>query len=152
MESLFGDPGQLPPVGDKPLFHSHPSNEIGKKGYFAYMMFDKVIKLTENQRVSGVNEEQVVFRDFLFRLRNGETTSDDWHLLMTRQPSNVINIGEFENSIRLFYSNEQVGEFNYEQLKKLQNPIACIEATGGGFSAKFRLGGCRPQFQNVTVG
>ena len=23
---------------------------------------------------------------------------------------------------------------------------------GGGFSAKFRVGGCRPQFENVTVG
>ena len=133
---LFGDPGQLPPVGDKPLFHSHPSNEIGKQGSFAYMMFDKVIKLTENQRVSGVSEEQVVFRDFLFRLRNGETTSDDWHLLMTRQPSSVINICEFENSIRLFYSNEQVGEFNFEQLTKLQNPIACIEARHSSAGAK----------------
>ena len=27
-----------------------------------------------------------------------------------------------------------------------------ITRGGGGFSAKFRLGGCRPQFQNVTVG
>ena len=53
---LFGDPGQLPPVGDKPLFHSHPSNEVGRQGYFAYMMFDKVInEATENQRVSGAN-------------------------------------------------------------------------------------------------
>ena len=42
---LFGAPGQLPPLGDKPLFHFQPSNEIGKQGYFAYMMFDK---LTEN--------------------------------------------------------------------------------------------------------
>ena len=32
---LFGDPGLLPPVGDKPLFHSQPSSEIGKQGYFA---------------------------------------------------------------------------------------------------------------------
>ena len=43
-----------------------------------------------------MSEEQVAFRDFLFRLRNGENTSDDWHLLMARQPSNVINICEFE--------------------------------------------------------
>ena len=26
-----------------------------------------------------------------------------------------------------------------------------LESTGG-FSAKFRVGGCRPQFENVTVG
>ena len=27
-----------------------------------------------------------------------------------------------------------------------------VRGTGGGFSAKFRVGGCRPQFENVTVG
>ena len=30
--------------------------------------------------------------------------------------------------------------------------LGLIVITGGGFSAKFRVGGCRPQFENVTVG
>ena len=29
---LTGDPGQLPPVGDKPLYHPQPSNLIAEQG------------------------------------------------------------------------------------------------------------------------
>ena len=56
---LIGDPGQLPPVADKPLYHSKLSNAIGEQGYQTYRMFDKVIKLTVNQRVQGSNPEQI---------------------------------------------------------------------------------------------
>ena len=45
---LTGDPGQLPPVADKPLYHAKPSNAVGEQGYQAYHMFDKVVV---NQRV-----------------------------------------------------------------------------------------------------
>ncbi|CAB4019302.1 ATP-dependent DNA helicase pif1, partial [Paramuricea clavata] len=48
---LTGDPGQLPPVADKPLYHARPSNAVGEQGHEAYHMFDKVVKLTVNQRV-----------------------------------------------------------------------------------------------------
>ena len=48
---LIGDPGQLPPVADKPLHHAQPSNAIGEQGYLTHHMFDKVMKLTVNQRV-----------------------------------------------------------------------------------------------------
>ena len=30
---LTGDPGQLPPVADKPLYHAKPSNAVGEQGY-----------------------------------------------------------------------------------------------------------------------
>jgi hypothetical protein len=46
---LTGDPGQLPTVADKPLFHARPSNAVGEQGHQAYHMFDKVVKLTVNQ-------------------------------------------------------------------------------------------------------
>ena len=89
---LTGDPGQLPPVADKPLYHAKPSNAVGEQGYQAYHMFDKVVKLTVNQRVQGMTTEQVQFRDLLSRLRKGESTVNDWKLLLTRQPSNVTNL------------------------------------------------------------
>ena len=120
---LTGDPGQLPPVADKPLYHAKPSNAVGEQGFQAYHMFDKVVKLTVNQRVQGMTPEQVQFRDLLLRLRKGESTVDDWELLLTRQPSNVTNLYEFEDSTRLFYSNEQVGNYNHEQLTKLGLPL-----------------------------
>jgi hypothetical protein len=125
---LTGDPGQLPPVADKPLYHARPSNAVGEQGHQAYHMFDKVVKLTVNQRVQGMTSEQVQFRDLLLRLRKGNSTVDDWKLLLTRQPSNVTNLCDFEDSTRLFYSNEQVANYNHEQLTKLEHPIAHINA------------------------
>ncbi|CAB4021637.1 Hypothetical predicted protein [Paramuricea clavata] len=60
---LTGDPGQLPPVADKPFYRAKPSNAVGEQGYQAYHMFDKVVKLTVNQRVQDMTSEQVQFRD-----------------------------------------------------------------------------------------
>ena len=65
-------------------------------------MFDKVVKLTVNQRVQGMTSEQVNFRDLLLRLRKGESTVDDWKLLLTRQPSNIPNLCDFEDAIRCY--------------------------------------------------
>ena len=133
---LTGDPGQLPPVADKPLYHAKPSNAVGEQGYQAYHMFDKVVKLTVNKRVQGMTSEQVQFRDLLLRLRKGDSTVDDWKLLLTRQPSNVTNLCDFEDSTRLFYSNEQVANYNHEQLTKLEHPIAHINARHSSALAK----------------
>lgn len=74
---LIGDPEQLPPVCDKPLYHCKPSTAIAEQGYFAYSMFENVVILTVNQRVTGSNPLQTSFRKLLFRLRNGESTQDD---------------------------------------------------------------------------
>ena len=51
---LTGDPGQLPPIADKPLYHAKPSNAVSEQGYKAYHMFGKVVKLTVNQRVQDM--------------------------------------------------------------------------------------------------
>ena len=130
---LTGDPGQLPPVADKPPYHAKPSNAVGEQGYQAYHMFDKVVKLTVNQRVQGMTFEQVQFRDLLLRLRKGESTVDDWKLLLTCQPSNVT---DFEDATTLFYSNEQVANYNHEQLTKLGHPIGHINACHSSALAK----------------
>ena len=65
-------------------------------------MFDKVVKITVNQRVQDMTPEQVQFRDLLLRLRKGESTVDDWKLLLTRQPSSVTNLCDFENLLDYF--------------------------------------------------
>ncbi|CAB3977795.1 ATP-dependent DNA helicase PIF1 [Paramuricea clavata] len=107
---LTGDPGQLPPVADKPLYHARPSNAVGEQGHQAYHMFDRVVKLTVNQRVQGMTSEQVQFRDLLLRLR--------------------------KDSTRLFYSNERVANYNHEQLMKLEHPIAHVNARHSSALAK----------------
>ena len=35
---LVGDPGQLPPVAEKPLYHSKPMTSLGEQGHLAYHM------------------------------------------------------------------------------------------------------------------
>ena len=67
---LCGDPGQLPPVADKPLYHAVPTDGIGEQGYLTYQMFDNVFKLNVNQRVKGNDPEQSRFRELLLRLRS----------------------------------------------------------------------------------
>ena len=90
-----------PPVADKPLYHAKPTGDIGEEGHETYRMFDKVVKLTVNQRVQGMSSEQVIFRDLLLRLRKGQSTVDDWKLLLSRQPAAVSNLSEFDDAIRL---------------------------------------------------
>ena len=86
--------------------------------------------------MQGTTPEQVQFRDLLLRLRKGESTIDDWKLLLTRQPSNITNLCEFEDATRLFYSNEHVANYNHDQLTKLEHPIAHINARHSSAVAK----------------
>ena len=123
-------------MADQPFYHAKPSNAVGKQGYQAYHMFDKVVKLAVNQRVQDMTSEQVQFRDLLLRLRKGDSTVNDWKLLLTCQPSNVSNLCDFEDATRLFYSNEQVANYNNEQLTKLEHSIAHINAHHSSALAK----------------
>lgn len=105
---LTGDPGQLLRVAENPLYHAKPNNDMKEQGFVAYRMFEKVIKLTVNQRVQGADLNQVKFRELLLRLRRGESTIDDWNLLLTHQPTNIPDLTEFDDATRLFFSNEEV--------------------------------------------
>ena len=99
---LIGSTGQLPPVGDKPLFHSKPSNDIGQQGFIAYSMFNKDVELTKNQRVAGTESDQESFRNLLAMLRNGQSTLADWKNILDRQPTKAKNLNSFSTATRLF--------------------------------------------------
>lgn len=108
---LVGDPAQLPPVADKPLYHTKPSGPI------------RLIRLSVNQRVQGSDTTQVAFKQLLM-------------LLLSRQPSLVANLNEFDDAIKLFYGNDEVAEYNHQQLLKLSRPVACIQAHHSSSTAK----------------
>ena len=55
---------------------------------------------------------------------------------LTPQPSNVTNLSDFQDSTRLFCSNEQVANYNNEQLTKLGHPIAHVNARHSSAFAK----------------
>jgi len=99
-------------------------------------MFDKVIRLSVNQRVQGSDTTQVAFKQLLMRLRTGDSTEEDWRLLLSHQPSLVANLNEFDDAIKLFYGNDQVAEYNHQQLLKLSRPVACIQARHSSSTAK----------------
>ena len=86
---LIDDPSQLPPAADKPLYHAKPSSSMQEQGYFAYFLFNCVVKLTVNQRVRGLSTEQAQFRDLLMHLRTGDSDESDCNLLLSRQPLKI---------------------------------------------------------------
>ena len=110
---LVGDPAQLPPVTDKPSYHTKPTGPIGEQGNIAYLMFDKVVRLSVNQRVQGSSAMQLAFKNLLMRLRTGDSTEQVWQLLFSRQPSLVANLNEFDDAIKLFYGNDDVAAYNH---------------------------------------
>ena len=91
-------------------------------------MFSNVVKLSVNQRVQGINPQQTQFRDLLMRLRTRDCNEEDWKLLLTRQPSKAENIAAFQDATRLYFSNEEVANYNFQKLAELHQPIARIDA------------------------
>ena len=81
---LFRDFGQLPPVLDLPMYANTQRDALSNDSFAAYKQFQKVYKLDVIQRQSGDSEEQQNFREILLRLRNGETTIEDWKTLTLR--------------------------------------------------------------------
>ena len=94
--------------------------------YQAYHMFDKVVKLTVYQRVQGITSEQVQFRDLFLQLCKGDSTVDDWKLLLNlNHRMSLIYATLLDFSIVMNKLHEQVANYN-EQLTKLEHPIAHI--------------------------
>lgn len=145
---IVGDIAQLPPVGDKPLFHSMPKTDKQVQGLLMYHEFKTVVSLTVNQRVKGNDAEQTNFRELLARARNGDSTESDWEMLLSRTPNKVHNIDDFEkSSVRLCYHKRKVAEFNLAKLKSLNKPIAVIKARhsrGAHAISSDHMGGLEP--------
>ena len=121
---LIGDICQLPPVTVKILYHKYPASDTGEQGYFLHHLFYKVFCLTTNQDVKGSDATQHMFRNFLRRLRNGESNYQDWEILLTCQLSAVENIDDFKHATRLFFAKTDVAKSNNDKLFELGNPVA----------------------------
>jgi hypothetical protein len=141
---LFGDPGQLPPVGSNSLWINISTNE-DLLGYLLYSQFDDVIILEENNRLDKNDDDAVLFDNFLNRLRDGINTEDDWNILRTK--CSYCSIGHagwvsrgFEGNdvIHLYTTNKEVSSHNHKKIMDVGNPIALIEVehTGKGKSMK----------------
>ena len=74
---------------DLPLYTAVSRTELSDLGSADYHLFDKAIVLDQVMRQTGVDTEQQLFRDLLLRLRDGQTTVEDWKHLMKRTPAVV---------------------------------------------------------------
>ena len=94
-----------------------------------YRNFNTIVKLTVNERSKGNDREQQKFRNSLYRLRNGDSTEDDWKLFLTRTPGKINeNIKDVKKFVKLSFSNEKVAIDNHEALMSLNVPVAQINA------------------------
>jgi len=132
---LFGDFGQLPPVMDLPLYTTVSRNAMSDLGSTAYQMFDYAVVLDHPMRQSGQDPEQVLFRNILLRLRNGQTTTDDWEHLMKHTAAKVQDLTPFVNALHLHPTVEAVVEHNIAKLQSSGQPIATIKAIHTGPNA-----------------
>ena len=126
---LVGDIAQLPPITDQVLYHTKPKSELAVEGYCTYKKFETVVKFEINERARGADDEQQRFRGLQIRARDGNSTFEDWNLLLSRQPHNVTDKTNFQNTaVRLSFSNEKVAKDNYERLEQLQETVVQINA------------------------
>ena len=59
-------------------------------------------------RQSGQDPEQILFRNILLRLRNADTTNEDWNHLMKQTPTRAQDQSPFVSALRLFPTVEAV--------------------------------------------
>ena len=131
---LMGGFGQLPPVGDKPMYVSGNGTVVSDHGHSLYLMFESVIILHQVMRQAGEDPKAVAFRALLMRMRNGEVTEEDWKLLLDH-PTTHVPMDQFTDAIRLYFDKKSVAEYNYEKLLQLGQPVAKIQAKHSGHGA-----------------
>jgi ATP-dependent exoDNAse (exonuclease V) alpha subunit len=133
---LLGDFGQLPPVLDFPMYANNVSHDTtSNDGIASYKSFREVYKLDIVQRQSGDSEEQQGFRELLLRLRNGDSSLNDWEKLSTRFEGklNRIERDRFLDAVFILTIWADVDKVNIDMLRSLNQPVAKILAvhTGG---------------------
>ena len=116
---------------DLPLYTTVSRNAMSDLGSTAYQMFDYAVVLEQPMRQSGEDPDQVLFRSILLRLRNGQTTTDDWEHLMNRTAAKVQDLTPFINALHLRPTVEAVVEHNIK-LHASGQSIATIKAVHTG--------------------
>ncbi|CAB4010246.1 Hypothetical predicted protein, partial [Paramuricea clavata] len=130
----MGNFGQLPPVGDKPIYVSGNETVVRDNGHSLYLMFESVIILDQVMRQAGEEPEAVALSALLMRMRNGEVTEENWKLLLEHSTTNV-TMDQFTDAIRLYFDKKSVPEYNYEKLMQLGQPVAKTQAKHSGHGA-----------------
>ena len=137
---LIGDFFQLPPVGQKSLYH--PS-AVGLKdeellGYIAYRAFTRSIFLSVVQRLIG--DEQADFRQALEELRIAQVSMKSFELLSSRVASSLPpqEVEKFDSVLHIYSTKEKVRAHNHKRSTRLKAPIVLARAIHRGSEEKKR--------------
>jgi ATP-dependent DNA helicase PIF1 len=135
---VCGDFHQLPPVGGTPLFSKAKKLNAEKLvGQQAYRSLDTTVRLTKVMRQDGEDDDTVQFRETLSQLRVGSLTSENWRFLLRRVKSNLSSneCDKFEDALRLYYTKQEVLDYNHKQLRDLGLPVKKVRADHTGVEA-----------------
>ena len=61
-------------------------------------------------------------------MHKGDSNEKDWQLILKWQPSKVEHLTQFQDATTLYFGNEEVANYNFDKLARLNQPIACIKA------------------------
>ncbi|KAF6834321.1 mitochondrial dna helicase [Colletotrichum plurivorum] len=124
------------------LFHTKPLNDpFELTGRNVYRLFDKTIELDTIVRQQG--DSQAAFREAAFRaaldqLRTSTVTVDTWRLLCTRARAMLRpqEVQQFDDALRIYFTNAEVNEYNITKLEGLESPIRTLQADNHGLNAE----------------
>ena len=131
---LFGNFGQLPPVLNLPMYARIKRDALSNDGFAAYRQFREVYKLETIQRQSGDSIEQQKFRGILSRMRDGESTIEDWKILASRieDKQSREERNRFSDATFILPRWVDVDAVNMEKLRSLNRPVAKVLAVHSG--------------------
>ena len=117
---------------DLPLYTTVQRSELSDLGSADYHLFQQAIVLNRVMRQVGSDVKQKLFRAIQLRMRNAETTLDDWNQLMIRTVAEVGDIASFEGALWLYSTAEAVAEHNFCKLQENRQPVALLRAVHTG--------------------
>jgi ATP-dependent DNA helicase PIF1 len=126
---IAGDFWQLPPVGRKPLFDTSSKSPVDRLGITLYRKyFTRTVQLDTVMRQLG--DSQKPFRDALGRLRLGNSTMNDWLLLMTRcrVTLSAAEKAQFDTTVRLCAKRVDVALINHQCIQDFEQPVLAVLA------------------------
>ena len=139
---MFGDFGQLPPVGDIPLFdlrlRDGTSDHVleANNGCTAYLSLTESITLNRIMRQRGEDENARRFRELLEHMRINEVSDDDIELINKRVLHDLPpdERATFDDALFLCPTNVLVDEINHNRLSASNKPVLIVPAmhTGPG--------------------
>ena len=123
---LIGDPLQLPPVLDRPLWNDNPVDCHPKyiAGLTLFKMFRFVILLTQQMRT---NPDEKSLQDLIDNIRDGVATVADWNVCKSRMVGNLSQNDKIrcEEAVYIMYKNDNVDDHNDLKLAKIEGQRTC---------------------------